>query len=590
MTVFNAKALQGIILSAILLAALPALAGDFAGLRPGQSTLADAKRTLGAATIKGNVLRFNGDRFDALEILVEAYEATDVIQSITIVPKTPSSMEQVTEWFQLKAPDTRVRSGEEELLTYYPQLLRLALRGSGVVRLIHVAPGLILADSRKTIESLLARGDRAGAIEEMIKIRQFDPGLPDIAFMLAETLLEEGRAGDAMEVVAESLRFSPDNESGELLRRFIEAELKLNSPGWLGIHLGAGRVTRVFRNTPAAEAGLREGDIILSVHGTGTKDRRRFLDALSRLNAGDSIVVKYRRSEAEREVEIRPIDREIYFKDYKPAGDLVAAMVLVERGRTDEADKLLKQTIKAAPTPEAYYESAQAQEALRIEDGLTAWKRFMAAADQRTPEEWKAHAREEIAALEAAIPVYREGLELEKAGKFEEALELFLRVKVDSSNPFFYQGYCLKRVKRYPEAITAFARGLLFCQTESVGWFNMAECYEYLNLATARAVAGRFLKLAAGKEKMKSLIDRATELKTRVEASLARRIFAAKLEAKGLLTQALADYEAASANCPNSTELLLDRARVLDSLNRLKEASFLREEAEALAPKSSLRK
>jgi len=360
---------------------------------------------------------------------------------------------------------------------------------------------------------------------------EFDPGVPDIAFMLAETLLEEGRAEDAMEVVSEGLSLSRENEYGELLKRYIEAELKLSSPGWLGIHLGARRVTRVFKKTPAAEAGLLEGGVILSVLGIEIKDRHRLRDTLLKLKVGDSAMVKYLRGDAMREVEMTPIDREIYFKQYKPAGDLEAAMVLVERGRTGEADRLLQQVVKATPTPEAYYESAQASEALSIELGLEAWKRFMEKADKETPEAWKAHAREEIAALEVAIPTYKNGLELEKAGKFQEGLELFLQVDVDSSNPFFYQGYCLKRVKRYPEAITAFARGLSFWQTESVGWTNSAESYEYFNLAMARAAGGRFLKLAAGNEKLKNLIAIATERKARVEAALARRIFAARLEA-----------------------------------------------------------
>lgn len=572
-----------------------AFAGEFAGLTPGQSTLADAKKALGAATLKpfdkahgavlaeaGNALRFDGDRFEASEILIEVDDAMGVIQSITVVPKESPTIEQVSEWYQLKTPDAREKSGGEEILTYHPQLLRLAVRGTTVLRFTHIAPGMITAGGRKAIEAMLAKGDRAGAIEGLIKLREVNSGDPDIAFMLADTLLETESAVDAMEVVSEGLRISPENEYGELLKRFIEAELKLLPPGWLGIHLGDRRVTKVFKGTPAAEAGLLEGDIIHSIMGIEPFKRGHLRGILIKLKVGDPVTVKYQRGDAVREVDMTPIDREIYFKEYKPADDLETAMVLVERGRTIDAANLLQRVVKATPTPEGNYEYAQIAEALKMEDGIKEWKRFLEKADKETPEAWKAQAREAIAALEAAIPIYQKGRELEKADKFREALEQLSVVYADSSNQLFYQGYCLKRLKRYPEAVQLFATGLSYWRTEPIGWSNVTECYEYFDLAMARAAAVRFLKLTAGDEKKKNLIAKAQERKARVEAALARRLLAAKLEAKGLFAQALADYEAASTICPNSTELMFDRARVLVSLNRHKEASLVREEAAML--------
>lgn len=566
----------------VALSAGTAFAGEFAGLTPGQSTLADAKKALGAATIRGNAMRFDGDRFEASDILVEADDAMGVIQSITVVPRDPPTLEQMKEWFQLKEPETREKSGEEELLTYHAQLLRLAVRGGKVLRFTHIAPGAITAASRKEVEALLAKGDRPGAIAKLIKLREVNPGDSDLAFTLAEMLLDEGEVVGAMEVVSEGLRASPENEYGELLKRFIEGELKFRAPGWLGIHLGDLRVTRVFPETPAAKAGILEGDVIHSLLGIEAKDRRRLRGILFMLKIGDSVMVKVRRGETVREIEMTPIDREVYFKEYKPANDLEAAMILVERGRTLDAVKLLQPVVKATPTPEVNYEYAHVVEALKMEEGLKEWKRFLEKAEKETPEAWKQHAREEIALLEVALPIYKKGRELEKADKFQEALEPLWQVKVDSSNHLFYQGYCLKRVKRYPEAVNAFAGALSYWWTEPTAWCNIAECYEYFNLPMARAAAVRFLKLTAGDEKKKNLIQKTQERKARVETALARRLLAAKLEAKGLLSQALADYEAASAVCPNSTELMFDRARLLVALNRHKEASLVREEAAML--------
>ncbi|OHB76364.1 MAG: hypothetical protein A2Z34_09545 [Planctomycetes bacterium RBG_16_59_8] len=567
-----------------LLLATSAFAGEFAGLTPGQSTLADAKKALGTATIRGNAMRFDGDRFEASDILVEADDAMGVIQSITVVPRKSPTLEQVTEWFQLKSPDAREKSGEEEVLTYHPQLLSLSVRGANVTRLTHVAPAMITTASRKTIDALLAKGDRAGAIAGLIKLREVNPADLDLAFTLSETLLEEGDAESALEVVSEGLRLSPDNEYGALLKRFVEGELMFRSPGWLGIHLGDRRVTRVFKGTPATDAGLLEGDIIRSIMGTEPFARGHLRGILCKLKVGDPVKVKYQRGNTMREVEMTPIDRDAYFREYQPSDDLEAAMILEEQGKTLDADKLVRQVVKATPTPGGNYELAQIAEALKMEDGIKEWKRFMEKTDKETPEAWMRDAQEAIAALEKAIPVYRKGRELEKADKFQEALEELSVVYADSSNHLFYQGYCLKRLKRYPEAVHLFSTGLSYWQTEPIGWSNVAECCEYFNLAMARAAAVRFLKLTAGDEKKKNLIDKNQERKARVEAALARRLLAARLESKGLLSQALSDYEAASAGCPNSTELMFDRARVLVALNRHKEASLINEEAEALLP------
>ena len=55
-------------------------------------------------------------------------------------------------------------------------------------------------------------------------------------------------------------------------------------------------------DSPAAQAGLRKGDIIIAVNGTRVMDLRDYAEVLRRLGPGDSIRIRYRRDDQEQEV------------------------------------------------------------------------------------------------------------------------------------------------------------------------------------------------------------------------------------------------------------------------------------------------
>jgi serine protease Do len=76
--------------------------------------------------------------------------------------------------------------------------------------------------------------------------------------------------------------------------------------GWLGITLGSGAsglgIKDVSRPSAAAEAGLREGDLIVNVHGTAMKSVEQIVETIGRHDPGDALTLLIRRGEKEMEV------------------------------------------------------------------------------------------------------------------------------------------------------------------------------------------------------------------------------------------------------------------------------------------------
>jgi S1-C subfamily serine protease len=73
------------------------------------------------------------------------------------------------------------------------------------------------------------------------------------------------------------------------------------------------RIGTVLPNLPAAEAGLREGDIITGINGTRIEDESTFTLLLRQNDPGDRVTLTVRRNGQEREIEVtlgrRPAER-----------------------------------------------------------------------------------------------------------------------------------------------------------------------------------------------------------------------------------------------------------------------------------------
>jgi serine protease Do len=73
--------------------------------------------------------------------------------------------------------------------------------------------------------------------------------------------------------------------------------------GYLGIGLdpaaGGARVGKVMDGTPAAKAGLKVDDVILSISGKTTKDAETLMGILLGYKAGDQVMVRFKRGDQE---------------------------------------------------------------------------------------------------------------------------------------------------------------------------------------------------------------------------------------------------------------------------------------------------
>ncbi|MDH3900995.1 MAG: PDZ domain-containing protein, partial [Gammaproteobacteria bacterium] len=61
--------------------------------------------------------------------------------------------------------------------------------------------------------------------------------------------------------------------------------------------------------TPAAQAGLRAGDIISAVNATPVHNLRDYTQALKELAPGDAVTIVYRRNEIEHRATARVVER-----------------------------------------------------------------------------------------------------------------------------------------------------------------------------------------------------------------------------------------------------------------------------------------
>ena len=69
------------------------------------------------------------------------------------------------------------------------------------------------------------------------------------------------------------------------------------------------RLEDVRTGSPAAQAGLQPGDVIIAVNDAPVRDMRDYAAALRQLNPGDAIQVRFRRADVEQTVSARVVER-----------------------------------------------------------------------------------------------------------------------------------------------------------------------------------------------------------------------------------------------------------------------------------------
>jgi serine protease Do len=107
--------------------------------------------------------------------------------------------------------------------------------------------------------------------------------------------------------------------------------------GWVGANVedesiaGEGsrvRIAELGPESPAAESGLREGDIVSKIGGVKISTAEDVIDASFFLTAGDRIPISIERDGHEMSIEVRPVKHPVADTDYTPRNGLSELHVL----------------------------------------------------------------------------------------------------------------------------------------------------------------------------------------------------------------------------------------------------------------------
>ena len=167
---------------------------------------------------------------------------------------------------------------------------------SALGRAIETQDGRKLQDMIQT-DAAIAAGSSGGAL--------LDPGGAVVGITTAFAVTDLG---------AEGLGFATPIELVRAVADELVAHGKVR-PVWFGVR-GKGsddppgvRVDEVMRDAPAADAGLREGDVIVSVDGRDVLSMPSLRAALKRRHPGDAVAVIYLRGDERRTAEVTLAER-----------------------------------------------------------------------------------------------------------------------------------------------------------------------------------------------------------------------------------------------------------------------------------------
>jgi len=262
--------------AALFLGALlapPLHAGDFAGLRPGESSLADACRVLGADRCEGETHHFAGDAFDARDIAIDLFPGTDRIRTIAVHPETPPTPDTMRRWLALDEPICQLATEDTILEVYYPALVTLRIKDGRVTEMAHEAPVRIKSRLRAGAEGEIDAGRFQAAVNLCTTLLDQFPGDNDLRLLLARALHGDALDDDAIAVLQEVLQRNPENIAADDLLCLVRATARVGGfPATLGCGFEHLRVTGVPPGSPAALAGMHEGDLLLSVNAVQIRE------------------------------------------------------------------------------------------------------------------------------------------------------------------------------------------------------------------------------------------------------------------------------------------------------------------------------
>ncbi|MGD2175263.1 MAG: hypothetical protein PVJ27_07655 [Candidatus Brocadiaceae bacterium] len=541
-----------------------ARAEGFAGLTPGRSTRADAEQQLGEGTTQDGLLCFPGERFDARDVRVRVADGTGVIESILIRPAQPPPRQKVLGWFGAVDAALSVKEGQDRLETVVPGMVQIRVRDGKVTELAYLPRSAVLKSVRDAAVQQAAAGHVDEAVSTLAHVIRAEPTNANTHFTIGAILQNSERPQEALLAVQRGLEVSPLNEEGELLRAFIEGDLAMPRPGWLGAHWHGRDVAEVFADTPGGSV-LKPGDRLLAVDDDRVKGHEHAAELLHGIGAGWEARLRVRRDGREVSVRARAIDPRRYLQSMEaPEDELEQIPVLVAGGDLTAAIKLLGDRFEAPRPAPVLYELAILTQRLRLQNGLKAWRLFLERADDETPKGQREHAREAAAAIEARLPVYEKALESRRDRKDNEALRLLQEMEPYGCGiSWMALGSCLRDLKRHGPAAEATLAGLGWFADAYLGWNILASCYETFDLDRCRAATVRALRAMdrwGGKPVAQKHRDEALQRKQRVEEAMHLRILGDRCAEAGLWRRAIEQYRAAASLIPGSQELALLQA------------------------------
>jgi serine protease Do len=175
--------------------------------------------------------------------------------------------------------------------------------GRGDDRLsLTVNSGIISATKRlegraMQIDSALNYGNTGGAVVDV------EGKLVGIACHVSDRAVTGQNSGVGFMTPTEKLKeIIPELKKGKIIIK--EKKPFLGVAASEGSDVEGAHVSRVIDNTPAAEAGMQDGDIIIEFNGVKIKDWDGLREQIAKTKVGDKVKLKVKRADKEVELEV----------------------------------------------------------------------------------------------------------------------------------------------------------------------------------------------------------------------------------------------------------------------------------------------